>query len=168
NPRSLAILILRKSSLSDFEQGKQTIDFIISESLIRLIVSGLQADCTYGNEIQLRVWRYLNNREEGSENIYLCVELNGKPRYVHQPSPNFIYITSDCVLEPNVRNRISISSPRQEILQNYAFGLAIVKRIFPEEVLEKYPLRRTDDTLMLDMGIELRTSKLKWGDAPSC
>ncbi|GBO41004.1 hypothetical protein AVEN_8321-1, partial [Araneus ventricosus] len=103
-----------------------------------------QSDGTFKNEIQLRVWNYATF--EAWEEMYLCVEVNEQPLPVHHPSPHIIYITSYCVLEEDSYNRIIISSPRPETLENYAFSLSLVARMSPSEIIAKYPLGEVYNT----------------------
>ncbi|CAL1293514.1 unnamed protein product, partial [Larinioides sclopetarius] len=128
----------------NFRNDQQITDFCLPLGIINKIKTGEQSDGTFKNEIQLRVWKYTTCEEW--EEMYLCVEINGQPLPVHQPSPHIIYITTHCVLEEYSYNRIVISSPRPETLQNYAFGLSLVARISPSETIAKYPLGEVYNT----------------------
>ncbi|KAF8794482.1 hypothetical protein HNY73_002458 [Argiope bruennichi] len=92
-----------------FQNNQHIIDFCLPLNIINEIKIGKQSDGTFKNEIQLRVWNHAGVEEW--EEIYLCVEVNGTPLPVYQPSPHIIYITSYCVLEEYSYNRMIISSP---------------------------------------------------------
>ncbi|GFT13414.1 uncharacterized protein NPIL_257041 [Nephila pilipes] len=121
-----------------FIEGKQTVQFSLQPSLIDEINSG-KRDGQFRNEIQFRVWNFTNS-EDWAE-IYLCIEVNNYPVFVPQPSPHIIYITAYCALEKNFSNHLKISSPRPEVLENFAFCLSIVARFTPAEIIEQHPLK---------------------------